>query len=60
MQRTITEEEVSEQFDQILDDAENGRTTLVLRQSKLCVAIIPVSQIENFRLFQQSMRKSTE
>jgi PHD/YefM family antitoxin component YafN of YafNO toxin-antitoxin module len=49
-----------EQLPSILDNAEKGETTMILRHSKPSAAVIPASEIETFHFFQQMMREVGE
>jgi PHD/YefM family antitoxin component YafN of YafNO toxin-antitoxin module len=60
MERTIAAGEARGHLNRILDDAENGIATLILRHSKPSAAVVPASEMEAFRLFQRLMREVGE
>ena len=60
MERTVAAGEARGHLNRILDDAENGIATLILRHSKPSAAVVPASEMEAFRLFQRLMREVGE
>ena len=60
MERTIAAGAARGELNRILDDAENGLATLILRHSKPSAAVVPASEMEAFRLFQRLMREGGE
>ena len=51
MSRTIAASDAREHFTNILDDAEKGETTLIVRHSRNSAAVVPASDLESFMLF---------
>jgi len=60
MSRTIAAAVAREQLTGILDDAENGKTTVILRHSKPSAAVVPAADLDVFNLFQRIMREVGE
>jgi prevent-host-death family protein len=60
MNRTIAVSVAREQITDILDDAEKGNTTLILRHSKPSAAVVPARDLDTFKLFQRVMREVGE
>ena len=60
MSRTIAAGLARAQFPHILDDAENGETTLIVRHSKPVGFMGPAEDYEAFRLFRRIMREVGE
>jgi len=60
MERTIAAGEARGHLNRILDDAENGIATLILRHSKPSAAVVPASELNAFRLFQRLMSEVGE
>jgi prevent-host-death family protein len=60
MSRTIAAAVAREQLSGILDDAENGKTTVILRHSRPSAAVVPAADLDAFNLFRQIMREVGE
>ena len=60
MNRTIAAAVAREQLTGILDDAENGKTTVILRHSRPSAAVVPAADLEAFNLFRRIMREVGE
>ena len=60
MSRTIAAAVAREQLTGILDDAENGKTTVILRHSKPSAAVVPAADLDVFNLFRRIMREVGE
>jgi prevent-host-death family protein len=60
MTRTIAASVARDNLTGILDDAERGRTTLILRHSRPSAAVVPASDLEAYRLFRRVMREVGE
>jgi len=60
MIRTIAAGEARGQFPGILDDAEKGLTTVILRHSRPSAAVVPASDLPTFNLFRRIMREVGE
>ena len=56
MTKTIAAGEARGKFPDILDDAEQGRVTVILRHSRPSGAMIPASELPAFNLFRCFMR----
>jgi antitoxin (DNA-binding transcriptional repressor) of toxin-antitoxin stability system len=48
--RTVSASEARTALPEILDEAEHGRTTVVLRHSRVAAAIIPAGELETYNL----------
>jgi prevent-host-death family protein len=60
MTRTIAAAVARERLTEILDDAELGKTTIILRHSRPSAAVVPVADLETFNLFRRLMREVGE
>jgi len=60
MSRTIAATAARGQLNGILDDAEKGKTTVILRHSRPSAAVVPANDLEAFRVFQKVMREVGE
>jgi len=60
MSRTIAASDAREHFTNILDDAEKGETTLIVRHSRNSAAVVPASDLESFMLFKKILRELNE
>lgn len=60
MTRTIAAAVARDQLPGILDDAEQGRTTLILRHSRPSAAVVPAADLETFQIFCRVMREVGE
>ena len=60
MSCTIAAAVAREQLTGILDDAENGKTTVILRHSRPSAAVVPAADLDAFNLFRQMMREVGE
>jgi len=60
MNRTIAAAAAREQLTDILDDAEHGKTTIILRHSRPSAAVVPVADLETFNLFRRIMSEVGE
>jgi prevent-host-death family protein len=60
MSRTIAAAVAREQLTDILDDAENGKTTVILRHSRPSAAVVPAADLENYNLFRRIMTEVGE
>jgi PHD/YefM family antitoxin component YafN of YafNO toxin-antitoxin module len=58
--RTIAAAVARDNLTAILDDAELGRTTLILRHSRPSAAVVPAAELETYRLFRRVMREVGE
>ncbi len=56
MRRTIAASAARDHFAAILDDAENGTVTVVLRHSRASAAVVPAADLEPFDVFRRIMR----
>jgi PHD/YefM family antitoxin component YafN of YafNO toxin-antitoxin module len=54
--RTIAAAVARDQLTTILDDAENGKTTVILRHSKRAAAVVPAEDLDAYELFRRVMR----
>ncbi len=55
MNRTIAATAARGQLNGILDDAEKGNTTVILRHSRPSAAVVPANDLEAFHMFQRVM-----
>ena len=60
MTRTIAAAVAREGLAGILDDAEHGRTTLILRHSRPSAAVVPATDLDVYRFFRRVMREVGE
>jgi prevent-host-death family protein len=60
MTQTMAAAEARGKFPGILDAAEKGRTTVILRHSRPSAAVIPASELPAFNLFRRIMREVGE
>jgi hypothetical protein len=60
MTRTIAAAVARDNLTSIRDDAEHGRTTLILRHSRPSAAVVPAADLEVFQLFRRVMREVGE
>jgi len=60
MERTIAAGAARGDLNRILDDAEKGNVTLILRYSKPSAAVVPASEMDAFRLFRRVMLEVDE
>lgn len=60
MDRTIAATAARGQLNGILDDAEKGKTTLILRHSRPSAAVVPANDLDAFQIFQRVMREIGE
>jgi len=60
MDRTIAATAARGQLNGILDDAEKGKTTLILRHSRPSAAVVPAKDLDAFQIFQRVMREIGE
>ena len=58
--RTIAAAVARDNLTGILDDAEQGRTTLILRHSRPSAAVVPAADLGAFQLFRRVMREVGE
>jgi PHD/YefM family antitoxin component YafN of YafNO toxin-antitoxin module len=58
--RTIAAAVARDQLTSILDDAENGKTTVILRHSKRSAAVVPAEDLDTYELFRRVMREVGE
>ncbi len=60
MHRTIAAAAARGHFTDILDDAEKGKITVILRHSRPSAAVVPAADLVQFDLFRQIMREVGE
>jgi len=60
MTRTMAAAEARGKFPGILDDAEKGFTTVILRHSRPSAAVVPASELPAFHMFRRIMREIGE
>lgn len=60
MSRTIAASDARDQFTDILDSAENGETTLIVRHSRNTAAVVPAADLEGFTLYKKILRDLNE
>jgi prevent-host-death family protein len=60
MTRTMAAAEARGKFPSILDDAEKGFTTVILRHSRPSAAVVPASELPAFNMFRRIMREIGE
>ncbi|HEV3156567.1 MAG TPA: hypothetical protein VGZ00_04410 [Candidatus Baltobacteraceae bacterium] len=60
MTRTVAAAVARDNLTDILDDAEQGRATLILRHSRPSAAVVPVVDFEAYKLFRRVMREVGE
>ncbi len=60
MTRTMAAAEARGKFPSVLDDAEKGLTTVILRHSRPSAAVVPASELSAFHLFRRIMREVGE
>jgi hypothetical protein len=58
--RTVAAGEAPELLPDILDDAEKGFTTVILRNSRPSAAVVPAGYLVAFNLFRRIMREVSE
>lgn len=52
--RTVTASNARAEFNTLLDDAEAGKVTLVVRHSKLCAMFVPVPEWNAYLMFRKA------
>ena len=60
MNRTVAAAVAREQLTDILDDAEQGKTTVILRHSRPSAVVVPAADLDAYNLFRRIMREVGE